>query len=460
MIPPRSFLAVAILTLVTACTPAPPQAPNIIFIMADDLGYGDLGCYGQQHILTPHIDQLASEGTRFTACYSGSPVCAPARNTLMTGQHTGHVTVRGNFGIGGVTGLGGGEGRIPLLASDHTVAEMLHDAGYVTGMTGKWGLGEPGTTGLPNDQGFDEWLGYLNQRRAHSYYVPYLWKNQEKIEIPGNQNGGRKTYTHDLFTDFALDFIGRPHTQPFFLYLPYTLPHDEYEVPDLAPYADRDWTEKEKTFAAMVSRLDRDIGRIMAKLHALGLDEQTLVLFCSDNGAAERWEGRFDSSGPLRGRKRDVYEGGIRVPMIARMPGRVPAGAVSDFPWYFPDVLPTLAEAAGVAAPAGIDGISVWPTLMDQPQPPTDRYLYWEFHEDKGKQAVRYGKWKAVRLHIQSNPPGDPIELYDLEADPGETHNLAEAHPDIVTQLAGFMEQAHVPSPAFPFPGDSLSAAQ
>jgi len=306
------------------------QVPNVVFVMADDMGYGDLGCYGQKEILTPRIDRLAAEGMRFTQVYSGSPVCAPARSVLMTGQHTGRTTVRGNSGLGGVRGPGGEAGRVPLRAEDVTVAEVLKGAGYVTGMTGKWGLGEPGTTGVPSLQGFDHWLGFLNQRRAHSYYPDYLWKGDEKFPLPGNEGGARGQWVHDLFTDFALDFIRAQAGGRFFLYVPYTVPHDKFEIPDLAPYGDRDWTEQEKIYAAMITRMDGDIGRMVDLLEELGLSENTIIFLCSDNGAANRYEGVFDSSGPLRGQKRDLYEGGIRVPMIVRWQGTVAAGAVSD----------------------------------------------------------------------------------------------------------------------------------
>jgi arylsulfatase A-like enzyme len=296
--------------------------PNIIFIMADDLGYHDLGSYGQKKILTPHLDQMAREGMRFTNCYSGSTVCAPARSVLMTGQHTGRTTVRGNFSQ--IQGLPGG--RVPLQENDTTVANVLKQAGYVTGITGKWGLGEPGTTGIPNRQGFDQWFGYLNQRHAHTYYPEYLWRNEEKVILEGNLDGKREVYTHDLFTNFALDFLKENQDTSFFLYLAYTVPHSDYEIPDTAPYTDSLWTDNEKIHAAMITRMDRDIGRMMQLLTDLGIDDNTMVFFCSDNGAAQFWEGRFDSSYPLRGRKRDMYEGGIRTPMVVRYPGRVPAG--------------------------------------------------------------------------------------------------------------------------------------
>jgi arylsulfatase A-like enzyme len=424
---------------------ASARKPNIIFIMADDLGYADLGCYGQKFIKTPCIDALAEEGMSFTQCYAGTSICAPSRNVLMTGQHTGHTTVRNNFGVGGVKGLGGADGRIPLQPEDVTVAQILKQAGYVTGMTGKWGLGEPDTSGEPNRKGFDEWFGYLNQRRAHSYYPDYLWRNTEKAPLKGNQDGGRENYSHDRFTEFALDFIERHKDEPFFLYIPYTIPHGTYEVPDLAPYADEPWKDDEKTFAAMVTRMDGDVGRIMASLDNLGIDENTLVFFCSDNGAAKRWEDRFDSSGPLRGQKSDLYEGGIRTPMIARHPGKVPAATTSDLAWYFADVMPTLAELAGVEAPAGIDGCSVLPTLHGEEQDLSDRVLYWELPKKGMKQAARRGDWKVVRQDWDK-----PCELYDLRADPGEAHDLAATHPDILTEMKEYLETCRTDSPFFP----------
>lgn len=396
------------------------KGPNIIFIMADDLGYGDLGCYGQKVIKTPHIDELADEGLRFTQCYAGSMVCAPSRSVLLTGKHTGHTTVRGNYGIGGVKGLGGKDGRVPLKEEDVTFAEVLKQAGYTTGMTGKWGLGEPGTSGEPNSQGFYEWLGSLNQKRAHSYYPTFIWRNRDRISLEGNVDGKKTQYTHDMFTDFALEFIRTNQNKPFFPYLPYCIPHDNYEIPSTDPYADKQWADNEKVHAAMVTRLDKDVGRLMALLKDLKIDQHTIVFFCSDNGAAERWEERFDSSGPLQGHKRDMYEGGIRTPMIVRWPGQIKAHTESNLAWYFADVLPTLADIAGAAAPEDIDGISVLPTLLGEKQNLANRFLYWEFFERGFQQAVRWRNWKAVILK-----PGQELELYDLSNDIGETHNVA-----------------------------------
>jgi arylsulfatase A-like enzyme len=453
----------AVLITGVACVGKPPEEeapvprPNIVFIMADDLGYGDLGSYGQTEIATPNLDRLAAEGRRFTNVYTGSPVCAPSRSVLMTGKHTGHTTVRGNFGKrGGVRGLGGGEGRVPLRAEDVTVAEVLKAAGYATGMVGKWGLGEPDTTGEPNRQGWDEWFGYLNQRRAHSYYPEYLWHNTERVDLPGNANGHREQYSHDLLTERALGFVRDRFGKgaPSFLYLPYTVPHQKYEIPDTGEYATRDWEPDEKVHAAMITRMDADIGRLLNHLKAKEILRDTVVFFCSDNGAARRWEGRFDSSGALRGRKGDVYEGGIRTPMIVWWPGQTEPGSVSAAPWYYADVLPTLAELGGASAhvPEGIDGMSVVPTLLGQEQDTSDRVMYWEFHGEGFAQAVRWRTWKAVQPSAEGS-----IELYDLSTDPGETRDVSGEHPGIVDRLAGHLRSERVPSREWPSPIDSKS---
>jgi arylsulfatase A-like enzyme len=424
------------------------KRPNIIFIMADDLGYGDLGCYGQKQIRTPNIDLLATEGTRFTDCYAGSTVCAPSRSVLMTGQHTGHTRVRGNMGKAGgtlVVDNGSPQRRVPLEAEDVTVAEVLKRAGYATGITGKWGLAEPDTEGLPTRQGFDEWFGYLNQRRAHTYYPPYLWHNEKKQMLEGNKDGGREQYSHDMFTDFALSFLRRHKAGPFFLYVPYTIPHAKYEIPSTEPYTDKSWPADAKVHAAMITRMDRDIGRIMRLLKELAIDERTLVFFCSDNGAARRWDGIFDSSGPLRGHKGDLYEGGIRTPMIARWPGKVPAGKTSDAAWYFADVLPTLAELAGVRPPSNIDGISVMPTLLGKEQRTDDRFLYWEFPAGKFQQAVRWRNYKAVRP-----APDKSLELYDLNKDLAEKNDIAAGHPEVIARIEAYLKTARTSSPNWP----------
>lgn len=408
--------------------------PNIIFIMADDLGYGDVGCYGQKLIRTPNIDGMAAEGMRFTDFYSGCTVCAPARSCLMTGQHTGHTRVRGNIGLANK--------RIPLLSEDVTVAEVLKEAGYVTGVVGKWGLGEPDTTGIPNKQGFDYWFGYLNQAHAHSYYPEYLWKNQEKYPLLGNANGQTKQYSQDLFTSEALSFIERSKDKPFFLYLPYTIPHFKYEIPSDEPYSSRDWPEKLKTFAAMVTRLDLDIGKIFQRLKELGLDEKTLVFFCSDNGPSLEEE-LFNNNGPLRGKKSTLYEGGIRVPMIARWPGKIQAGMVSNQVWAMWDFLPTVADIAGVKPPKDIDGISMLNALLGKKQE-NHKFLYWEFHEKLFVQAVRFGDWKAVRRK------GGPLELYNLKDDLGEKNDVAEKHPEVVAKIEDYLKTARTESKYWP----------
>jgi len=424
------------------------KRPNIIFIMADDLGYGDLGCYGQKEIKTPNIDRLAAEGMRFTDCYAGSTVCAPSRSVLMTGQHTGHTRVRNNMArVGGTLVLDNGspQKRVPLELQDITVAEVLKQAGYATGITGKWGLGEPGNSGIPNRQGFDEWFGYLNQRRAHTYYPPYLWHNEEKKIFEGNAKGRREKYSHDMFTGFALDFIKRRSPGPFFLYLPYTIPHARYEIPSTEPYTDKSWPDDAKVHAAMITRMDGDIGRIMALLKELEIDSDTLVFFCSDNGAARRWEGIFDSSGPLRGNKGDLFEGGIRTPMIARWPGKVPAGQTSSAVWYFADVMPTIAEVAGVRPPSNIDGISVLRTLLGKPQKTDDRFLYWEFLTRTFQQAVRRRNYKVIR-----QAPDKPLQLYDLSEDIAEKNNIALENLDVIAKFEAYLKTARTYSPNWP----------
>ncbi len=424
---------------------ATPASPNIIYLMVDDMGWGDAGCYGQKHIQTPNIDRLARDGTRFTDVYAGGSVCAPSRSVLMTGQHLGHTRVRGNSGmVGGV----GEQRRVPLEPEDVTVAMLLKQAGYVTGMTGKWGLGEPGTAGIPNKKGFDEWFGYLNQQHAHTYYTDYLWKNTERVTLKGNLDGRTTEYSHDLFADFTLDFVRRQQRGKFFLYLPWTLPHGKYVVPSLESYADRDWPADYKVHAAMVTRLDRDLGRLMALLQELGLDEKTVVFFCSDNGGVDRREGVLDSVGPFRGKKGVQTEGGLRVPMIVRWPGKVAAGRVSSVPWYFADVLPTLCAIGGAKVAGRVDGVSVLPTMLGQTQPELNtRMMYWEQYSGGFQQAVRWGRWKG---HYDS--AREAFELYDLQSDQMELNNLAAKQADVVRQMRAFMTAAHVPSPNWSAP--------
>ncbi len=422
------------------------RKPNIVLIAADDLGIGDLGCFGQQRLRTPNIDRLALKGTRFTQVYSGSTVCAPSRCALMTGMHTGHCRVRDNTP------------QVALRPGDITVAAVLKRAGYRTAILGKWGLGNPGTTGIPNLQGFDDWYGYLNQDHAHFYYPQHLWDNERESFLRGNRGNARQQYAPDLFIERALSFLERYKEGPFFLYLATTLPHfSDYDlkspmgldVPSDAPYSAQDWPQIEKNYAAMVTRLDGHVGRLLAQMKRLGIENDTLVFFTSDNGPSAETAHRpdfFDSNGPFRGVKRDMYEGAIRVPMIVRWPGVVPAGRVSDHPWAFWDFLPTAAELAGGRIPDGIDGVSVVPTLRGGSQQPHTCF-YWEYGHvrEKFMQGVRAGDWKAVR-----NSARLPVELYNLREDPGETRNVAVRNPEIVSRLEALMRTERTDSDEFP----------
>ncbi len=450
----RFILGIAsILALVSAAAAERPKRPNIVFILADDLGYGDVGCYGQQQIRTPHLDRLAAQGMRFTHCYAGSTVCAPSRCCLMTGKHTGHGRIRGN-------------GPLPLRPEDVTVAELLKQAGYATGIVGKWGLGDVGTTGIPNRKGFDEWFGFLNQTHAHNYYPDYLFKNEEKFPITGNVvKGGvasqRAQYAPDLFTREALSFIERNRAKPFFLYLAYTLPHanneagkNGMEVPSDAPYSDQPWPQAQKNHAAMITRLDRDIGTVLQRLDELGLAQNTVVFFSSDNGPHREGGGDptyFRSSGALRGIKRDLYEGGIRVPMIVRWPGQIAAGGTSDHAWAFWDFLPTAAELAGGKVPSDTDGISIVPALVGaekagRPQQ-SHEFLYWEFHERGTQQALRSGDWKYIYRPFFTEAK---VELFDLKNDPVETKNIAGEHPDVVMKMSAYLATTRTESKDYP----------
>jgi arylsulfatase A-like enzyme len=414
--------------------------------MADDLGYGDLGCYGQQMILTPNIDKLAAEGMRFTQAYAGSTVCAPSRCSLMTGMHNGHNRLRDNI-----------PHEIWLRPDDLTVAELLKRAGYKIGGIGKWSLGNPGSWGIVNCQGFDYFYGHLSQDQAHFYYPHYLWEN-EKVVLIGTRGNKNQKYTHDLFTEKALGFIEKHREDPFFLYLAYTIPHfsdhpgssaERYIVPSDEPYSNKDWPQMAKNYAAMITRMDKDVGRIMDSLKQKGIDENTLVIFTSDNGPLTRGHvpiGFFDSNGIFKGGKRDVYEGGIRVPFIARWPGKVKAGTVNDHILAFWDFMPTAAEMTGLPAPEGIDGISFLPTLLGKPQK-KHTYLYWDYgHVRKTyMQAVRMDNWKGVRVGKDA-----PLELYDLKNDPGETRNIAAKHPDIVSRIEHAIKEAYIESELYP----------
>ncbi len=423
----------------------PVDKPNLIFIMADDLGYGDVGCYGQKEIRTPNIDRLAREGLRFTQAYAGSTVCAPSRCVLMTGLHTGHSVVRGNREIKP-------EGQTPLPEGATTLGTVLKSVGYATGATGKWGLGFPGSSGEPHKQGFDFFYGYNCQRQAHNYYPEHLWHNGEKVILEGNLGGKEGQYSHDLIAAQSLQFIRKHRDRPFFLYVPFTIPHTRFQVPDLGQYSDRPWTPQQKMQAAMISRMDGDVGRILNLLKELSLDDNTLVIFTSDNGPhgdAGTLQ-HFRAAGPLRGKKRDMYEGGVRVPFIARWPGKIRAGAVSEHVTAFQDILPTFAELAGAPAPQKIDGHSLVPALLGRPGQKQHPYLYWELYEQGGKQGIRVlddpaHAWKGVRLQV-SRDRNAPIELYDLKTDPAEERNVAAEHPEVVARIAKLMDEAHRPS--------------
>jgi len=437
------------LALAAGARPAPGGAAagrrlNLIFILADDLGYGDVGCYGQKMIRTPCVDRMAAEGMRFTDFYAGGTVCIPSRCSLMTGLHGGHMRLRSN-------------NHRPLLAEDVTIAECLRAAGYATGAIGKWALGDdPAGTGAPHKQGWDYYFGEPNQTIVHSYYLPHLWefdntgqvsglppdKEMRQVPCPGNAGGARKDYSHDRLTEKALAFIDARKDVPFFLYIPYTIPHADFEVPSIEPYANQSWPETEKIYAAMVTRMDADIGKILERLKRHGIDENTLVIFSSDNGPTNGKDHSlkfFSSAGPFRGNKGNLYEGGIRAPLVARWPGRIAAGSVSALPGASCDMFPTFADLAGAAPPANLDGVSLVPTLTGRGEQKRCDYLYWEFG---GAQALRMDRFKALRQKA-----GGPVELYDLEADIGETRDVAAANPEVVARADRFFKEAHTDDP-------------
>ncbi|MCB0631308.1 MAG: arylsulfatase [Saprospiraceae bacterium] len=466
------------LLLLTACQSSSPteetvndeRLPNIVYILADDLGYGDLSCYGQQHFQTPNIDRLATQGMLFTQHYAGTTVCAPSRSALMSGQHTGHTFIRGNKRVEP-------EGQYPIPDSLYTLAEMLQNQGYTTGAFGKWGLGPVGSTGDPNRQGFNTFYGYNSQTLAHNYYPYFLWDNATKVMLEKNAGEQTGAYAPELIQRAALDFIDNNKDHPFFLYVPTVIPHAELVAPEVymeafrgkyapeTPYEGVDEGERFRkgpygsqaephaAFAAMIKILDDQVGEIHRKIEELGLADNTLIIFTSDNGP--HVEGGadpdfFDSNGPLKGYKRDLYEGGIRVPMIASWPGKITVGSRTDHISAFWDVWPTLAELTGAEQPKNLDGISFLPTLLGKDGQQLHDYLYWEFHEKNGRQAVRKGNWKAVRYNVFSEPDATP-ELYNLQEDIGEEQNVAAEHPDIIAEISKLMETSRVPSEAFPF---------
>ncbi|MCX6889525.1 MAG: arylsulfatase [Verrucomicrobia bacterium] len=419
--------------------------PNIIFILVDDAGIGDFSPYGCKYGVTPNIDRLASEGMKFTRAYSGSAVCAPSRCVLMTGQHTGHALRRANQS---------NIGLLSLPADQKTVASLLHGAGYATGGFGKWGLGNPGSTGAAEKQGFDVFFGYYDQKHAHDYYTDHLVKNG--VDVPQSQSGKRtwEDYSHTRIADETLKFIEQNKDRPFFCYAAWTPPHGDFVIPENPVFGQKAWTEEVRNYAAMVALVDRDVGRLMKKLKDLGIDEKTLVVFSSDNGANLEFIESLGSTGGLRGYKRMLYEGGTRTPFIARWPGKIQPSTTSDLLTSSVDFLPTAAELSGVHGPKGLDGHSIVPTLLGKGQQVVHESLYFEIYEPYFQQAVRMGDWKGYRLGTKA-----PLELYDLKSDPAEKQNLAAAHPDIVKRIEAIMTAEHTPSPYYDAPEQGKARA-
>lgn len=438
------------------------QKPNVIFILADDLGYGDLGCYGQKLIQTPNLDRMAAEGMRFTQFYAGSTVCAPSRAVLMTGKHMGHVSVRGNAGRENMSAQ-------TLPKDERTVAEVFKSAGYQTALFGKWGLGEIGSDGHPNKKGFDEFFGFLNQAHAHNYYPSFLVHNstrfplrnvseEENKEVGSGWAKEKLDYAPDVIFDRAMTWLEQNRSKPFFLYFASTLPHanneaargtgDGQEVPDYGIYKDKPWANQDKGQAAMITRLDAQVGKMVAWLKVRGLDRNTLVVFTSDNGPHN--EGKhhpelFKPAGPLRGMKRALYEGGVRVPFIARWPGRIKAGEMSDHVGYFGDMFATFCELTNQPIPARLDSIAVLPLTGKKGEQAAHKYIYFEFYEQGGRQSVRFGKWKAIREPMLTGK----VQLFDLSKDLGEANNIADINPDVVKQAVAFLDEGHVEHPAW-----------
>ena len=463
MKPIQTLLVIAII-ISGGCKPSEsePEKPNIIYIMADDMGYADAGCYGSASISTPNLDRMATEGMRFTDHYAGTSVCAPSRCVLMTGLHTGHAVVRGNKEADPY-------GQFPIPDKTLTVAELLKEAGYATGLFGKWGLGIENSAGDPQAQGFDQFYGYYCQVHAHNSYPEYLYHNREKEYLQnevtylpedhwtrglGSYATKKVDYSNDLIKERAMEFIDLNQDSPFFLYLAVTMPHDngealpgeKLEIPDLSIYADSAWSLDDQRYASMITRLDGYVGEIIARLRELGIDGQTLILFTSDNGGWRYSE--LQHNGKLRGIKRDLYEGGIRVPLLARWPGKISGGTVTGHVSAFWDFLPTACDAAGIEPPENIDGISYYPTLVGEEQVNHD-FLYWEFHEQGKKQAVRMGNWKGVRLNVYEQPDG-PVELYNLEEDISETNDLAGEYPEIVDKIRKIMSEGRTADENWP----------
>ncbi|MEG1187917.1 MAG: arylsulfatase [Bacteroidales bacterium] len=447
------------------------STPNVVFILADDLGYGDLSCYGQEKFETPNIDRLALNGMRFTQCYSGTTVSAPSRSALITGLHTGHTFVRGNKEIKP-------EGQFPLPADTRTIFQLFQEAGYTTGAFGKWGLGGIGTSGEPNNMGIDNFYGYNCQLLAHNYYPDHLWENKQRIELDGNKNKGTESYSQDLIHEKAIQFLDQQDSKkPFFMYYPAILPHAELIVPEDSiirkfrgkypekPYRGDDSGQRRgeycsqvyprATFAAMVYRLDVYVGQLVEKLKEMGVYDNTLIVFTSDNGPHQEGGADpdyFNSNGMYRGYKRDLYEGGVRVPMIVSWPGHVKPGTETNFMCSFWDMMPTFKEMfAGKPSKDKTDGISIYPLLTGKKGQKEHDYLYFEFQEMGGRQAARKGDWKLVHLNIRNKPR---FELYNLASDPQEKHNLISQYPEKAEELKAIMQEAHVEDPNWPLFGN------
>lgn len=460
MKPAQLLSSLVVLFALLAQSTSAADKPNIVLILADDLGYGDLSCYGQKIIQTPNLDRMAAEGMRFNRHYAGLTVCAPSRCVLMTGKHTGHASVRTNYDP-------------PMSDQTPTIASLLKTAGYATGAFGKWGIGDVIPEEDPNRKGFDTFYGYVDMYHAHNLFPPFMVRNGKReplgnVLVHGSDAGnasGRgngvaiepKDYAPDMIVNEALKFIDMNAKQPFFLYVALNTPHANneggkgdlkrgMEVPDFGPFASRDWPNQEKGFARMMYDVDLYVARVLDKLRQRGIDDNTLVMFTSDNGPHQ--EGGhlvdfFDSNGELRGRKRDLYEGGIRVPMIARWPGKIPAGKNSDHLSGFQDYMPTFGEMVGIETP-GTDGLSILPTLLGKPDKQSQhKYLYWEFYEGGGKQAIATDRWKAVRLNWIAQPDG-PMELYDIQNDLAEEKDVSSQHPEIVQTMTDYMKESHI----------------
>jgi len=465
--------------LLTGCINTPKEekkTPNIIFILSDDLCWGDIGCFGQQKIKTPNIDRIASEGIKFTQAYCGNAVSAPSRSCLMTGLHPGHTRVRDNSYK---------DYRESLQPGDFTVARMLKQAGYKTGLYGKWGLANHDQPGVPNNMGFDEFFGYLNQQHAHNYYPEFLYYNKERVYYPENgehfkkenysqpspydENGlclpiaipdpSKAKYAFDVYAEKSLEFVRANKDNPFFLYLAYTIPHGKIIVPDLGIYKDEDWAIQHKEWAAMITRMDTEVGKLLALLKELNLDENTVIFFAADNGNSSGNDSEylklkpgptinefFNNASPTRGDKGDSYDGAFHVPALARWPGKIKPGQVSDQIWAFWDFLPTAGEIAGIKPPENIDGISILPTLLGNDKQKQHEYLYWEY---KQTQSVRSGKWFARK------GSGQQTELYDLISDPQQSDDISSQFPDITKKMEEIMAKSHTPSDVWPSPGET-----